>query len=124
MWHEPVDVASAVASRFERVLDDVGDHRHRVLEDSTALHPQVADSLGRRWAAINIKLGLVASIRAQVRGQNTAVFARAVLALRLEHHGASTVAEQNARTAVAPIEDAGKGLRPYYQRTLECPCLE
>src|SRR5262249_25831263 len=124
MRHEPIDIAGAVAGSFERVLDDIGYHCHRVLEDSTAFHPQVADRLRRRWTAIHIELGLLAPIPAQVRCQNTTVFTRTPLALRLEHDGTSAVAEKNTRTAIAPVKDAGKGLRSYHQRTLEPPCVE
>src|SRR5262245_65837677 len=59
-----------------------------------------------------------------MRAEDAAVLARAGLALRLQHDRARAVAEQHAGGAVAPIEDARKGLRPYHQRTLECAGLE
>src|SRR5260370_7831464 len=59
-----------------------------------------------------------------MRAEDAAVLARAGLALRREHGRAGTVAEQYAGGAVAPIEDARKGLRADHQRTLECAGLE
>src|ERR1700730_13595556 len=59
-----------------------------------------------------------------MRAENAAVLARAGLTFRLHHDRASTVAEQYAGGAVAPIEDARKGLRADHQRTLECAGLE
>ncbi len=65
--HEPVDVVGGIAGGLEGVLDHVGDHRHGVLEHRAALHAQVPDGLGRGRSAIDIELGLVAAVRAQVR---------------------------------------------------------
>src|SRR5262249_36502273 len=59
-----------------------------------------------------------------MRAEDAAVLARAGLALRLQHNRARAVAEQHAGGAVAPIEDARKGFRPYHQGTLECAGLE
>src|SRR5262245_26424900 len=59
-----------------------------------------------------------------MRTEDTAILARAGLALRLQDDRACAVAKQNAGTAVAPIKDAGKGLRADHQRTLECARLE
>src|SRR5262249_56189223 len=103
---------------------EVGDDGRRVVGDGAPFHAKVADGLRRGRTAIDVELSLVAPIRAQMRAEDAAVLARAGFALRLHHDRASAVAEQHASGAVAPIEDARKGLRPYHQRTLECAGLE
>ena len=64
--HEPVDIRGRCAGRREGVLDHVGDHGDRVLENLAALHAQMADGLGRRRPAVDIELALVAAVRAQM----------------------------------------------------------
>ena len=54
----------------------------------------------------------------QVRGQDSG------RVRRLEHHGASAVAEQDTGAAISPINDPGKGLRADDQRTLRCAGLD
>jgi hypothetical protein len=91
--HEPVNVVSGIAGCLKGLLDHVGDHRHRVLEDRAAFHAQVPDGLGRGRSAVDVELGLVAAIRAQVRGEDTAILARAGHLLRVQHDGAGAIAE-------------------------------
>ena len=116
--HEPIDIGSGVARRLEGIFDDVGDHRHGVLEHLAALHAQMADCLGRRWPTIDIKLGLVAAVRPQMAGQDAPIALFARLQLPLHHHGAGAVAEQHAGGAVAPVQNAREGLSADHQGTL------
>src|SRR5215471_8096648 len=81
MGDKPVDVLGTIAGLLKDALDHVGDRRNRVAEDFASFHPQVADGLRRGWAAIDIKLVLVASIRAQARGKDAAILARSLLDL-------------------------------------------
>ena len=119
--HEPVDVGGGIAGGAERILDHVGDHRHRVLEHRSPFHAQVADGLRRGRPAIDVELGLVPAVGAQMRGQHAAIVAAAGLLLRLHHDGAGAVAEQHAGGAVVPIEDARERLRADHQRALVGP---
>ena len=104
---------------LEGVVDDVGDHADRVLEHLAAFHAQMADGLGRGRPAIDIELGLVPAVGAQMRGQDAAVGWRARLLLRLQHDGAGAVAEQHAGGAVVPVENAREGFGADHQRALE-----
>src|SRR5262245_55013023 len=84
MWHEPVDIGSRIASCLEGILDHVGDHGHRVLEDLPPLHSETANGLGRGRPTIYVELPLVPAIRTEVGGQDSAVLASACLRLCLE----------------------------------------
>ena len=78
----------------------------------------MADGLGRGRAAVDIELGFVAAVGAQMRGQDAAIVAGAGLLLRLQHDRAGAVAEQHAGGAVGPVEDAREGLGADHQRAL------
>ena len=56
-----------------------------MLEHFAALHAQVTHGLGRGRPAVHVELGLVAAVRAQMGGQNPAIFPRACLLLRLKY---------------------------------------
>ena len=51
-------------------MDHVGHHADRVAEHFLALHAQMADRLGGRRAAVDVELGAVAPVRAQMRGNH------------------------------------------------------
>src|SRR4029077_14278289 len=89
-----------------------------------AVHPEVPHGLGRARAAIDVEQILEASVRADARCEDTAVLARAVLRLRLEHDRARAVAEQHAGGAVRPIENARERLRTNDNGALELARLE
>ena len=80
--------------------------------------------LGRARAAIDVEQVLEASVGADARCKDTAVLARAVLRLRLEHDRARAVAEQHAGGAVRPIENARERLRTNDNGALELARLE
>ena len=110
--------SARVAGVVEHVLDHVGDGADRELEHLVAFHAQVPDRAGRGRAAVDEELGLVPSVRAQMRGQHAAILARARLLLRFQHDRAGAVAEQHAGAAIGPVENAREGLRADHQRAL------
>src|SRR5262249_59239520 len=110
MRHEPTDVICTIAGIAEHALDHVGDCCHRVAKDLTTFHAQASDGLGRGRPAIDIELVLVAAVRAQTRGQDAAIVARAGLLLGFEYDRTGTVAEQDTRGAILPLEDTRERL--------------
>src|SRR3569623_574260 len=60
----------------------------------------------------------MATIRAQMRGEDAAIGAGAGLWLRRENYRSRPVAEQHAGAAVVPVEDAGERLSADHQRAL------
>ena len=115
-------IASAVSPGVgEAALDHVGHHADGVAEHLLAFHPEMADRLGRRGAAVDVELGAVAPVRPELRGDDAGRVGRTVALARLQHDRARPVAEQHAGRTVAPVEDAGESLRADHQRPLVRP---
>ena len=71
--HEPVDVVGSVAGVANTSSTTSVIIADRVPEDLAAFHAQMPDGLRRGRAAIDVELGLVAAVGAQVRGEDAAV---------------------------------------------------
>ncbi len=119
MRDEPGNVVGRGAGGLERIDDDVGDHAHRMFEHFAAFHAKMSHRLGRGRTAVDIQLGFVPAVGAQVRGQHTGIRHGAGLLLRVQHDGAGAVAEQHAGGAIVPVENAREGFRADHQRALE-----
>src|SRR5690606_21933710 len=117
MRDEPVDVLRRYAGLGENVLDDVGDHPDRMLEDFLSLHPQVPDRSGRRGSTIHEQLFPMRAIGTKRSRKNAAVLDGSAPFLRLEHHSSRTIAEENGCRAVAPVENTRKRFRADNQDT-------
>src|SRR6185503_14153608 len=108
VWHVEINFGWRVACRDQGFLDDARDLLHSVAEDLAPVHAQQPGSLGRARATVDVEQVLEAPVRPDARGENAAILARADLRLRLEHDRTGAVAEQYARAAVFPVENARK----------------
>ena len=62
MRHDPIDITGHKALIGEHITQNISQIGDRVTKDLTALHPDVADRLGARWAAIDIEQFVVRSV--------------------------------------------------------------
>src|SRR6185437_15994339 len=80
-------------------------------EHLAAVHAQVARGPGRAGSSVHVEQLLEPSIRPDARRQDAPVLPAAELRLGFEHDGSGAVAEQDAGTAVVPVQDARERLR-------------
>src|SRR5262249_61893937 len=69
--NEPIDIVGGVAGQLEGVLDDIGDHRHRMPEYLSAFHAQMADRAGGGGTAVHIEFRFMAAGGAQPDRERT-----------------------------------------------------
>src|SRR5690349_2777833 len=112
VWNEPIDLVRGVTGHLKGILDNIGDHRHRMAEHLATFHAQVAYGSGGRGAAVDIELRFVAAVGPQPDREHAAIVARTRLLLDIENHRARAVAEQDTGPAIAPIQNARESLGP------------
>src|SRR5206468_3150518 len=97
-----VDVANRLAALLEHGLGGADHDASGELEDLAAVHRQVAAAVlgDPRAAAGEGQLLAAAAVRAQLETEEAAALDA------LEHHGPGSVAEEDERRPVAPVEDA------------------
>ena len=115
--NEPVDIRRGETVRRQRLVDHGAKMMNRLTEYFSTFHPEEAGISCRRRPAVDIEDVVLASVRVQMVGQDKAAADRRSRH-RLQHYGASPVAEQDASTAILPVDDAGKCLRSDYKGSL------